>query len=247
MATRFLACITFAFLALPSLVWAQSSFLIPIPSQQNLTELYDSTPNIDIDLIIEANTYVPHFYQGRREPAAGSPVRATALALSSEVTPSSYSWRVGGQNFTSSVPYIDFVMPQVSGDLSVSVTAVDANGRRLGSATQTIRPVTPRVLFYENNELRGLSQVAIRESLPLIGNTASVRAEPYFFGVSSLITGAVGSWAATKVDVATDTNWREVTLLRREGESGGITSVSLEVRNRNNLSESTSGSFELSL
>ncbi len=247
MVTRFLAFVTFAFLALPSLVWAQSSFLIPIPSQQNLNELYNSTPSIDIDLIIEANTYVPHFYQGRREPAAGSPLRATALTLSNEVTPTSYNWRVGGQNFTSSVPYIDFVMPQVSGDLSVSVTAVDGNGRRLGSATQTIRPVTPRVLFYENNELRGLSQVAIKESLPLIGNTVSVRAEPYFFGVSSLIAGATGTWTAARVDATVDTNWREVTLLRRERESGKTTSVSLEVRNRNNLSESTSGSFELGL
>ena len=247
MVTRFLAFVTFAFLALPSLVWAQSSFLIPIPSQQNLNELYNSTPSIDIDLIIEANTYVPHFYQGRREPAAGSPLRATALTLSNEVTPTSYNWRVGGQNFTSSVPYIDFVMPQVSGDLSVSVTAVDGNGRRLGSATQTIRPVTPRVLFYETNELRGLSQVAIKESLPLIGNTVSVRAEPYFFGVSSLIAGATGTWTAARVDATVDTNWREVTLLRRERESGKTTSVSLEVRNRNNLSESTSGSFELGL
>lgn len=247
MVTKLITFVTFSFLTLPSLVWAQSSFLIPVPGQQSLPEIYNSGPNIDIDLIVEANTYVPYFYQGRREPASGSPVRATALTLSNEAIPASYTWRVGRQNFTSSVPYIDFVMPQISGDLSVSVTAVDGNGRRLGSASQSIRPVTPRILFYENNELRGLSQVAVRESLPLIGNTVSVRAEPYFFGVSSLIAGATGTWTAARVDATVDTNWREVTLLRREGDSGGNTEVSLDVRNRSNLSESTSGSFELGL
>lgn len=247
MVTRFLTFVAFAFLVIPSLVLAQSPFLIPIPGPQNLTELYSSVPTIDIDLIIEANTYVPYFYQGRREPAAGSSVRATALTLSNEITPTSYTWRVGGQSFTSSVPYLDFVMPQAGGDLSVSVTAVDGSGHRLGSATQSIRPVTPQVLFYENNELRGLSQVAIGESLSLIGNTVSVRAEPYFFGVSGLIAGATGTWTAAKVDATVDTNWREVTLLRREGESSKKTEINLDVRNRNNLSESISGSFELDL
>ena len=138
MVTRFLTFVAFAFLVIPSLVLAQSPFLIPIPGPQNLTELYSSVPTIDIDLIIEANTYVPYFYQGRREPAAGSSVRATALTLSNEITPTSYTWRVGGQSFTSSVPYLDFVMPQAGGDLSVFVTAVDGSGHRLGSATQSI-------------------------------------------------------------------------------------------------------------
>lgn len=247
MLTKHLVFVTLSFLFSPSLVWAQSSFLIPIPQQKSLPEVYESSTNIEIDLIIEADTYVPHFYQGRREPGAGSSLRATALIISSNITPTSYLWRVGSQNFSSSVPYLDFVMPQISADISISVTAVDAKGRRLGSASQSIRPTTPKVLFYENNELRGLSQVAIRESLPLIGNTVSVRAEPYFFGVSSLMAGAVGTWTANRVDVATDTNWREVTLLRREGESASKTEVGLDVRNRNNLSEGTSGSFELGL
>lgn len=247
MVTRLLAFVIFAFLTLPSLVWAQSSFLIPIPGQQSLSEIYKSSTNIDIDLIIEANTYVPYFYQGRREPANGSSLRATALILSTNITPSSYQWQVGSQSFTSSVPYIDFVMPQVSGDLSVSVTAVAANGSRLGSTAQSIRPTNPRVLFYEKNELRGLSQIAIKESLPLIGEAISIRAEPYFFGVSSLIAGATGTWTADNIDMVVDTNWREVTLLRREGEDGRETAVNLDVRNRNNLSEGISGSFLLNL
>jgi len=245
--TKHLVFAALSFLVLPSLAGAQSSFLIPIPSQQSLTEVYSSTSNIDIDLVIEANTYVPYFYQGRREPAAGSSVRATALTLSGGVTPASYLWRVGSQNFTSSVPYLNFDMPQISGDLLISVTAVDGAGRRLGSASQSIRPATPKVLFYENNELRGLSQISIRESLPLIGNALSVRAEPYFFGVRSLLAGAAGSWTAGGVDVVVDTNWREAALLRREGEDSKTIKVQLDVRNRNNLSESVSGSFELGL
>lgn len=247
MVTKHLVFAFFSFLALPTLAWAQSSFLIPIPSQQSLSEVYKSTPNIDIDLIIEANTYVPYFYQGRREPAAGSSLRATALTLGASIIPTSYLWEVGGQKFTSSVPYLDFVMPQISGDLLISVTAVDVSGRRLGSASQSIRPATPKVLFYENNELRGLSQIAIGESLPLIGNAISVRAEPYFFGVRSLISGATGTWGVRGIDVVVDTNWREVALLRREGEDYKKTNVQLDVRNRNNLSEGISGSFELGL
>lgn len=239
--------VALAFLTFPTLAGAQSSFLIPIPSQQSLAEIYVASANLEIDLIIEANTYVPYFYQGRREPANGSSLRATALMLSSNTTPASYRWQVGSQNFTSSVPYINFVMPQIGGDLLVSVIAVDSSGRRLGSATQSIRPATPMVLFYENNELRGLSQVAISESLALIGNTVSVRAEPYFFGVRSLIAGATGTWTASKVSAVVDTNWREITLLRQEVVGTRETEVTLDVRNRNNLSESTSGSFELNL
>lgn len=247
MVTKYLVFVFLSFLALPASAWAQSSFLIPIPSQQSLSEVYNSAPNVDIDLIIEANTYVPYFYQGRREPAAGSSLRATALTLGAPSTPASYLWDVAGQKFTSSVSYLDFVMPQISGDMLISVTAVDSSGRRLGSASQSIRPATPKVIFYENNELRGLSQIAIQESLPLIGNAVSVRAEPYFFGVRSLLTGATGTWTSSAVDVVAGANWREVALLRREGESNKTTKVQLDVRNRNNLSEGISGSFELGL
>lgn len=247
MMTKHLVFAALSFLTLPTLVWAQSSYLIPIPAERNLAELYDSGANLDIDLIIEANTYVPYFYQGRREPAAGSSARAIALVLSSNITPASYLWRIGSQNFTTSVPYFDFVIPQIGGDLAVTVTALNAQGQRLDSATELVRPVTPKVLFYENNELRGLSQIAIGKSLPLIGEEISVRAEPYFFGVRSLIAEAVGNWTAGGMEVVLGENWREVAILRPEGKEDGKTEVQLKVRNRSNLSEGVSGSFELGL
>ncbi|MEX0912927.1 MAG: hypothetical protein WDZ56_00180 [Candidatus Paceibacterota bacterium] len=235
------------FTALPSMVLAQSTFLMPVPRQTTLSEVQNSQANIDMDLVVEANTYVPYFYQGRREPTAGSSARATALMLASNVTPASYLWQVGTQNFTTSTPYLDFVVPQISGDLRITATAIDGAGRRLGSKTESIRPSSPKTLFYENNALRGLSQIAIGQTLHLIGNEVSLRAEPYFFGRSDLLSSTTGNWSAEGVNVMTNEDWREVSLVRREGAGARSVNVRLDVRNRANLSESTFGTFKLSL
>lgn len=236
----------------PLAVGAQQPFLMPVQGTVSgaaggMVAPAASEVAAEIDLIVEANTYVPYFYPGRREPIPGSTVRLTALVLSGAV-PASFRWQVGNQHLASTDRSAVFALPSIGGDVRVEVTALDQAGRPIGSAAEYIRPSSPQVLFYESNDLRGVSRVAAGESLVLIGDEMSVRAEPYFFGTNALLMRAFGNWSAERVDVITnDTDWRLASFMRRADTAASEAEVRLNVRSRDNLSETITGRFKLSL
>lgn len=244
-----LAFITLLLLT-PAVSLAQAPFLLPVqtslPNNTVATTTSTVTP-MAIDLIIEADTYVPYFYNGRREPVAGSNIRLTAVTLG-EGAPATYRWQIGSQYLTTTTASTNVTLPKISSDIKVSVTAVNSTGTALGSATEYIRPAIPKVIFYETNNLRGTNNVAVTGILPLIGNEALVRAEPYFFGVGSLLSGAVGVWTAGKTNIVMGNDWRNVSIVRREnGATNTDDEIRLEIRSRNNIAETAIGTFKLSI
>lgn len=153
------------------------------PTGRSETASQVITPNY-LDIIIEPQTHVPEFYQGRALPSVGSTVNATALLNNGSMmgTDYVYTWRINDQVIDGGPirrNKVSFATPQGSRFiLSLQVTKLD--GTIVAKRAITLPSVSPEVVFYEVNPLFGLSSQALRGNFNLNGNSATLRAEPYY-------------------------------------------------------------------
>lgn len=234
----------------PDIAKAQSLLpqLIPIPTALPSIDTVMEAENLTfVDLIIEGRTYVPYFYEGRSEPTPGNIARAVAI-LPPEITATDFQWQIGNQYIKTTNNFVDFIWPRMNRELLINLTVTDSNNHKVATVSESVQASSPEVFFYEINSLRGISEVAVRDPLILIGDEVSIKAEPYFFGFGNLLSTTAGTWNVREVEVVTDVvDWRIVSLLRKEGFEQTKAEVTLNIRNLENLAESLMGQFRLSL
>lgn len=196
----------------------------------------------EVEIIVEADTYVPSFYKGRAEPTSGNLVRATAIPLSADPVNFSYRWKLNGQPLLSSGQSVTFPAP-IGDNFMLEVTVLN-NGVFWSEKGETMALSNPEVVFYEENTLRGLGTIAIKGDFSLIGTEASITAEPFFVGRGNQ-NNLQGNWSVDN-QVVTTNDWRKLTFIRPE-EPNAKYLVELDIFNRVNLSEQASNSFNLHL
>ncbi len=200
----------------------------------------------EVDIIVEGNTYVPYFYAGRAEPSAGNSVRLIAVMSASSGQPASYRWKVGSNYISTNSPVLQTNMSQIEERTLVEVTALDFNNLPIGKGREYVVASTPRLLFYEDNALRGTAQVAIQDKIILIGAETAIKAEPYFAGAST--AGMLNAnWSSNLVLEQAEGDWRLVYIKSGEEGTGFNGEVILKVSNPKNLNEYLSATFNVSL
>ncbi len=187
-----------------------------------------------LDIVIEPQTHVPDFYQGRALPSLGSTVNATALISGKGFrdTDLMYTWRLE-QTVLQGGPIrgtnqVSFVTPMgQSFILSLQVTELD--GTVVARRAILIPSVTPEIHFYEVSSLFGMSKRALDSSLPIIGNSVMVKAEPYNLDSRVYNDPAIHEWKINRsVTSNSGGNPYEVTL-ERVGSSG-LSNLEFHVR-----------------
>lgn len=187
-----------------------------------------------LDIIIEPQTHVPSFYLGRSLPSTGSTINATALISTPGLSAATYyyTWKINNKVHLGGPlrggNEISFVMPQDSASvLSLEVTTI--NGVPIATRAISIPSVTPKLLFYEVSTLYGLESKAITSSFSLIGNSATLRAEPYFLSSQVFNQPDILSWKVAGEEIGiTGTNPYEVTL--QKTGFPGTTDIRFHVR-----------------
>lgn len=200
------------------------------------------------DVIVEPQTYTPVFYKGRGLPSFGSTVILTALVDNGagQIDPAAhtYSWRLnndtlgggpirGGYKTKMVVPY---------GRSSViTLVVTNAAGTTIARRLIEVPSIEVAIHFYEVSTLFGLSERAITNTLPLIGNSTTVRAVPYNLDRDAVNSSLFTEW---KIDGKKQTTGSkdpfEVTLLR---QGVGNSQISFKVRNLSALIQSDEESF----
>ena len=186
----------------------------------------------ELDLVVEGDTLIPLFYQGRALPAGGEAVAVTAIphiAGYSNSSALSYTWTLGStvlfngpvKGKTRAV----FTMPKTRTYLSVEVT--DAEGEVLAGNTIALTSVRPELYFYEENPLRGLGERAFGEMFTLLGDETTVRAAPYFISKDIWVSNPVARWTINGGNANSGDDIRTLTL-RSEG-SGGEARIGFEL------------------
>lgn len=225
----------------------------------NARLLFTSKPSIEasvvitpvyVDVIVEALTYTPVFYQGRALPVHGGLVNLTALIHNKTglINPAGYTYnwqlnsnsvyggpRTGNNRAQITVPY--------GRNSVVTLSVTDSAGKLIVRRTISVPSIEVDLEFYEVSTLYGLSQRALTAGIALIGNSTTIRAVPYNLDNRAVSGNLFTEWKINGVRTNPgDTDPFEISL-KRQGM--GSAAVSFKVRNLTELLQGDEQSFQV--
>lgn len=205
---------------------------------------------VQVDIVVEGNTIVPDFYKGRAVPSAGTTGRATAVlhtGASIDRQGLNYRWELNGNVLNGGsirgLQTTEFDLPQ--NRQSFLKVIVSNSSKTLVERTVVINPVTPEIIFYEDNPLYGINQKALSNVVSIPGNQAVILAEPYYIAPfedkpNYLVEWSVGGQTFNTANEAEPTK----AVLTGSG-SESVANVYLRMADLSTLSLPVSGSFVL--
>ncbi len=211
----------------------------------------------DLELVWEADSYVPPFYKGKALPTAQGKIKIVALPdfisgnKKLDQKTLVYLWKnedtdtrlVDNSGYGKNMLYQ--TMPNVFGNESISVNASSLGNSIKAQKKIFIQPGEVNLLFYESNPVEGIIyENAIPSAFTLTKEDFSVKAEPYFFSNKDRSGGRLSyEWSLGDKKITPDTN--EQVTFKQAGDGNGVSLVSLTLRNLANIFEQASGSFTL--
>jgi hypothetical protein len=151
-----------------------------------------------LDIIIEAQTRVPEFYLGRALPSIGSIVNATALVNDGSTRNDLvYTWRLNRQVLEGGPirgrNQVSFATPRGENSI-LSVQVTEPNGSILARRSILVPSVSPSISFHEVSSLFGVRHKPIDSELIMVGNTATIQAEPYNLDIRVYNNPDIAQW-----------------------------------------------------
>lgn len=209
----------------------------------------DVTPAA-VDIVVEADTYVPAFYLGRAIPSTESRVRLAAVAHLGGGDPRTYSYRweqngsVIGGGGVRGMQSIDLTMPRYTGGQIRVIVSNDAG--IVAESSVSLGALRPEIHFYEENPLRGLSELAIRDvGVALIGDETTIHAEPYFMKKEGgSFEGMDFTWRVNGAFTENPSSDPHIITLRRAG-GGGSANVDTRIVTSDPIPQFVDGRFTI--
>ncbi len=204
-----------------------------------------------LDIIVEPQTHVPDFYAGRALPSVDGTVNLTALVEGTAAKTSEYiyTWQVNSKVLEGGPlrgrNEIAFILSQDSlSFVSLLVSKID--GTPIAKRVVSIPAVAPKLIFYEVSTLYGLEPRAITESFSLIGNSATLRAEPFFLSSQVFNNPNIITWSVAGEDIGIPSSNPYDITLQKTGFPG-TTDLGFHVRSTDLLLQGASKNISVSI
>ncbi len=185
-----------------------------------------------LDIIVDARTTTPGFYQGRPEASIGSEVKLTALLKGAAPSSHTYIWKLNGtvlNNGPVRGGYTQKLTLPMGRRATIGVAVYDNTNTLIADKSIAINATEPEVLFYEDNALRGMMTRALLNSSIISGSEVTVRAEPYFLSQNISSQNLHREWSINgRTTQSQNTNKNSITL-----EKAGSSRFLLEFHIRN--------------
>jgi hypothetical protein len=182
-----------------------------------------------VDLVWEADTYVPPFYKGKALHSRQGALKIVAMPEfvknRARVSPSNlvYQWSNGLEGYQGQSGYGKSTLV-INGSIlgkteRVEVTVTDPTDGITTVGYLDIPPIDPEIVFYENNPYYGyLFNSAIASIFNLDGDEVQIFAAPYFFSKES---GSLKyNWRLNGQSIPSLIDSRTAIFRKPEGESG---------------------------
>lgn len=195
----------------------------------------------DIDLVWQASSYVPPFYQGKAlYPHQGlitftaipntSSSKSVAKSLGSYI----YTWKKDGDVLGDFSGYgkntFSLRGTVISRPFTMEVDVSTLSGVSIGKATTFITPRSPEVAFYENNPLLGVLYNKSLKNITMTGKELTVSSIPYFFNASGEPGRFEYRWTMNGQSIAAQNDPTTLTV-RNDSTSGGNATIGLQISN----------------
>ncbi|HEY4516982.1 MAG TPA: hypothetical protein VJG64_03475 [Candidatus Paceibacterota bacterium] len=232
------------FLSLAMVLWAPNASAQTAPLidsyLQNASgaEVQEETTPSPVDLLFDADSYVPPFYRGRALPSPGTNVHLHALArfagAGGTAVPESkitYTWRrdgrVVGDVSGLGRASVTLPAPTLFGTDTISVEASAADGSIYGGSSITISSIDPVPTLYQNHPLFGIEYYsALTDEATVPDVEMTFAAVPYFAAaVSPSDPQLTWRWSVNGEPIATSVGGSEITI--NAENSSGLAAISL--------------------
>ncbi len=212
-------------------------------SQGFFTKTFTFNPS-KINLVWEADTSVPQFYQGKALYSAGSNYKVVAFPTvyqgGARVAQSalSYQWSYKGDAVPGQSGLGRYVFSQTGDQLQAGEDvslAVYYGTQKVGAVSLTIPTADPMIVLYPRDALRGeILESALPQAIQLTGQEITVQAEPYYFAQSSLRNGQSSyAWTLNDEPASGPDSARGILTLRSAGNGQGAATLGVSVQNIN--------------
>lgn len=203
-----------------------------------------------LDIIIEPQTRVPDFYQGRALPSHGSTVNATAVVDGqlNEAEDLVYQWKLNQNPISRPIRgsnQISFTLPH-GREVRLSVDVMKPGGDVFVSRFINIPSVRPTLYFYEANPLYGVSDLAIAKDYLFFGNSATLRAEPYHLDIQVYNQPDLIEWEVNRDKIINSSANPYEIVLQKNGTTASVP-VNFHVRSLSVLLQGAERSINLKL
>lgn len=211
----------------------------------------------EVSLLWQSDTYVPPFYEGKALHSFNGTFKITAIpeffdVSGKRISPKDliYTWKKNGRVDANSSGFgkDSFITSQTSylreGE-EVSVEVSSPKESLAGSASMTVTPSLPEVVFYENSPLYGLVyEKSLRGSVDLTSEEITLRAEPFYVSSTNPLDGSLSfDWKMNGGAISAFQNRSDLVL--RKGVSAGSSNVGLVVQHRTKLLQGASKSITI--
>jgi hypothetical protein len=211
----------------------------------------------NINLIWEAQTYTPPFYEGKALFTDQSQMTVAALPTfvqNGKVVPKEnlvYTWKLNGDILQTKSGYGKYFASIVGGFFGglqvVEVDASSADGTLQGSATATINPSQTQIVVYQNHPLFGiLTNNAIVNSFQMTDKESSFVAEPFYFSRNfSVAPDMTLNWSVNGAPAGAGANGNMITL-RQNSTQNGTSAVFVTATHNTKTSQQAQTQFSIS-
>ncbi|MEK7180437.1 MAG: hypothetical protein AAB706_03090 [Patescibacteria group bacterium] len=202
----------------------------------------------DIDLVWEAQSYIPPFYKGKTLYAAqGKLVIAAIPYVVEKGIPTNaknliYKWSKDGKILGEVSGYgknaLTLYGSIISRPLVISVEVTSAKSSVKTSKTITIAPAQAKVLLYEINPLYGIQYgTAIGKELVMKNDELTLIASPYFFSIENKTFGKLThKWTLNNRKIEEESEKNVITFKRPE--TVGVSQITLGIQSDNKILQS---------
>ncbi len=204
-----------------------------------------------VDIIWESSGYTPPFYRGKALFAYENPIKIIAVPHLAEgngveIDPRTlvYKWKKNDKVVQDQSGYgkqILNLQEEIPRPIDIEVEVATKNGSQKGVASIRLEPGNPSISFYEDSPLYGVMyNKAIVDKVRLENQEITIRAVPYTFN-QPLLTYL---WSINNLE-RQDLSTNQSITLRTKGDTGGSSSISLEIRNPNDILQSASNAVSV--
>ncbi|MBI2610643.1 hypothetical protein HYW60_01765 [Candidatus Kaiserbacteria bacterium] len=209
---------------------------------------------VELDLLWEADSYVPPFYRGRALPSAGTNLRLEAIprfvrsGSSVPLRDIIFTWKRDGYVIAAASgrgkSKATVESPPLFASETISVEAKTSDGRLQGVASARISSQEPHVALYENDPVFGIAYhraLARENQIPEIETTFA--AVPYFAEAASPDdTALIYNWRVNDIGIANDPEHPSGLTINASGSSGSAL-IELLLKHATNLFINAPGSW----
>jgi hypothetical protein len=212
----------------------------------------------EVDLIWQAESYTPPFYQGKALFSHEERLEFVAIphildGSGAEIPADQlvYKWTKNGSvvgefsGYGKSTYTMIASIISVPIDMQVEVTTEDGTG--IADAETTAAPVDPSIVFYQRDPLYGLQfQKALPVSFAMTGKEIEILAEPFYFGSDDISAGNLQyAWNINGQSIDSDLSKTD-RVFRPASGTTGTSNISLSVTNTDKILQIADSNFNLS-